>query len=295
MAGKVVFAILPKAGLGNKLYVWAKATVFAEVNHADVVTWGWVQPSLGPFLRGERSKRLYIRQFRQSEISDLFVLIKKTWLKDQIIDPPLIKVSDDIFENTTYCFKGLKKGIPDDSFGELKLFRAYIKVQLQRILSADVEKALAKAESPVVGIHVRRGDFAFTPWLTPLEYFQKRVSQIREASGKCLPVTIFSDGSDNELAPLLDMPRVKRASTNPEIVDILLLSRSQVLVTCPASTFSNWAAFLSGGVIIRDYLFPHKPARPQEVNKTSFEGIPGEDTSDWPALLLENLARIEYP
>ena len=101
MAGKVVFAILPKAGLGNKLYVWAKATVFAEVNHADVVTWGWVQPSLGPFLRGERSKRLYIRQFRQSEISDLFVLIKKTWLKDQIIDPPLIKVSDDIFENTT--------------------------------------------------------------------------------------------------------------------------------------------------------------------------------------------------
>lgn len=293
MTEKVTFALLPKAGLGNKLYVWAKAAIFAKINHTILITWGWTQLSLGPFFRKEKSKRLYLMQFK-IQIFDLLTLLKIRGFKNHVIDPPLIKFDEQSFESTAYCFKGVKKGIPDDSFREIKPFQNYIKVELQKMLTKDVKEALSGAESPIVGIHIRRGDFAFTPWLTPLVYFNKRINQIREVSGKCLPVTIFSDGTDEDLASLLDMPEVRRASTNFEIVDILLLSRSQVLVTCPASTFSNWSAFLSDGIIVRDYLFPHKNARPQKINKIFFEGIPGDDINDWPDLLVQNLRNVKY-
>jgi hypothetical protein len=293
MSEKIVLAILPKAGLGNKLYVWAKATVFSYLNQTELITFGWTQPSLGPFFRREKSKRLYLGQFKNPKYFDLSTLLQYWIFAERITDPDLVIKANDFNKNELILFKGLRKGIPDDSFRDLKPFRFYLKDKLQDMLTPKVKNLLSESSTPVIGIHVRRGDFRQTSWMTSLDYFCGRTSQIRYAAGKCLPVTVFSDGSDDELAPLLDMPGVKRAPSNPEIVDMLLLSRSKVLVTCPASTFSNWAAFLSDGVVIRDYLFPHKDARPQEINQIFFEGIPGDDVGSWPTLLLQNLRNLK--
>lgn len=290
---KLVLAILPKAGLGNKLYVWAQAQAFADLNQLRVLTLGWTRPSLGPLMRRERSSRLYMGQFRSPDVEDFFLLTQSVLLSKSIKNPSLETLSKGYSENQLFIFKGTPKVNPDNSFQDLKPFRESLKLGLCNILSAQIKKKLQENKHPVVGLHVRRGDFASTPWITPLDYFLNRVSQIRQVAGACLPVTVFSDGTDDELSPLLDMPEVKRAPSNPEIVDILLLSRSRILVTCPASTFSNWAAFLSDGIIIRDYLFPHKDARPQEINETFFEGIPGEDVGSWPALLIQNLRKLE--
>ena len=48
-----VVAALPNAGLANKLFVWAKARVFGEVNGLPVHTIGWSYPKIGPLLRGD--------------------------------------------------------------------------------------------------------------------------------------------------------------------------------------------------------------------------------------------------
>ena len=69
-----VVAVLPNAGLANKLFVWAKAQVFAEVNRLPVYTIGWSYPKIGPLLRGERSMRMYARYFERSSPRALFAL-----------------------------------------------------------------------------------------------------------------------------------------------------------------------------------------------------------------------------
>src|SRR5262249_52692787 len=60
MPGRVV-ALLPNAGLGNKLFVWARAEVFAMLNDMPNDTMGWTWPKIGPILRSERSLRMYGR------------------------------------------------------------------------------------------------------------------------------------------------------------------------------------------------------------------------------------------
>lgn len=60
------FAKLPRAGLGNMLFVWARAEVFAYLNQIPVFTSSWTQPRLGPTLRREKGKRIYWRYFRKT-------------------------------------------------------------------------------------------------------------------------------------------------------------------------------------------------------------------------------------
>jgi hypothetical protein len=55
----VVVADLPRAGLGNILFVWAKALIFSRLNNLPLEIIGWDKFKLGPWLRGERSKRDY--------------------------------------------------------------------------------------------------------------------------------------------------------------------------------------------------------------------------------------------
>jgi hypothetical protein len=63
MLGRVV-ALLPNVGLANKLFVWAKAEVFAMLNDMPNDTMGWTWPKIGPTLCGERSLRMYGRYIR---------------------------------------------------------------------------------------------------------------------------------------------------------------------------------------------------------------------------------------
>lgn len=45
----IVWAKLPRAGLGNKLLVWADAYIFAHNNNLRLFTTGWFTIYLGPF------------------------------------------------------------------------------------------------------------------------------------------------------------------------------------------------------------------------------------------------------
>jgi len=291
----LVLVLLPKSGLGNKLYVWAQAYSFAYLNQLKVLEFGWTQPSLGSIIRRERSIRLYLGQFRSPKIEDLLLLLKNSLKSKPFINPPLELFPEKIYRNQLFIFQGLANLDtlkPDNSFEQLKSLRDFLKISLFQRISDRMKKKLQKTIPTLIGIHVRRGDFASTPWLTSLDYFIGRIKQIREVAANCLPVTIFSDGTDEELAPLLDMPKVQRADPNPDIVDLLLLSQSKILVTSPASTFSNWAAFFSQGVVIRDHLFPHKSARPDSFNEIMFEGIPSENINEWPKLLIRNLQQL---
>ena len=288
---KIVIAKLPKAGLGNKLYIWAKAAIFSQVNNCNYYALGWTRPSLGSFLRKEKSNRLYLGQFCHQGIGIYFKLITKYLTSKPVIEPNLNKFPQD--ENNLFVFNKIT-GVPDDSFKDFLAFRGYLKSEIRRIITNKVREIIFNSPVPIIGIHVRRGDFKFTPWLTPIEYFRFRLIQIRQVAGIDLPATIFSDGSIEELSPLLNLPNVILVSNNPEIVDMILLSLSRILITCPASTFSNWASFLSedSNIIIRSPLFIHKPVREPEVNAKYYEGVVGDDISEWSETLIKNIKNI---
>jgi hypothetical protein len=55
----IVICKLPKAGLGNQLFPLMKAYVFAHINHLPVTIVNYRQLRLGPWLRGEKNKRIY--------------------------------------------------------------------------------------------------------------------------------------------------------------------------------------------------------------------------------------------
>ncbi|MDP5015756.1 MAG: hypothetical protein NWQ43_00310, partial [Dolichospermum sp.] len=50
---------MPRSGLGNMLLVWARAILFAEFNGLPVLSPNWNEVRIGPWLRGERTKRYY--------------------------------------------------------------------------------------------------------------------------------------------------------------------------------------------------------------------------------------------
>ena len=60
----MVVCKLPSAGLGNQLFPLMHAMVFAELNNLPLTVTGYHRIKIGPYLRGEKSKRSYKGYFK---------------------------------------------------------------------------------------------------------------------------------------------------------------------------------------------------------------------------------------
>jgi hypothetical protein len=187
---------------------------------------------IGPWLRGERYKRYYGGDFTNNGYVKGF---RKWWLlhfhKEDIV---------------------IEQGMEDFFLPFLK-DQAIVRRALYSIINSEIVRCIdeiADAEvNGYIGVHVRRGDFAKAGCKTDDEWFLKAVSaaiELDDAKG-CSSIRIFSDGYPEEL----DFLRQEFKSKNiiimpkaPAIQDILMLSRSKVLVCSPRSTFSMWGVFL---------------------------------------------------
>jgi hypothetical protein len=69
------------------------------------------------------------------------------------------------------------------------------------------------------------------------------IEEVRAAAGKNLKAYIFSDGRDEELAPVLALPNVERITFGTSIGDIIGLSRTDLFIAS-GSSFSMWARYL---------------------------------------------------
>lgn len=286
-----VWAKLPQAGLANMLFVWARALAFARINDGELFVSSWTNFRLGPFVRGDRSKRLYLGTFNRAPLRSKLRLLVLRVTRTTIYDPPLATVSENSANARLYVFDGLV-GDPKDPFRDLMPYRTAIASGFSELLSNRVRAGIDALAKPVIGLHVRRGDFKGTDWLTPIEHFCERLRSIRAVAGRMLPAIVFSDGSDEELAPLLAMPAVRRAPRQSDVLDLIQLSKSQVIVPSRGSTFSMLAGFLSEAVIIRDPEWNHGDSRPPEINARHFEGGPAMDSAYWPDLLVQNLMEL---
>lgn len=260
-----VYPKLGRTGLGNMLFPWARAELFRDLHGVAMLAPMWTKPRLGTFLRRERDSRLYLKQFRDGHyVSGL--------RRELVLRRGRIAVFDSVLPNLEEAVgacEALSGHGPkvvamtrwaDWFTPELRARRSFIIDRLLSIVRPEIRAFVDRCAPPVIGLHVRRGDkVALQPQYTadgnppldshfvpPVSWFARAVQSIRRAVGEPLAATVFSDGHDEELTELLELPGVQRAPRSPAIADILMLSRSGVLVTSATSSFSGWAAFLGG-------------------------------------------------
>ena len=288
-------ASLPNAGLGNKLFVWAKARIFSQMTGLPLAVTGWTQLQLGSFIRGG-DLRLYLNYFKRvdevgrrsrARAQKSFVVVREPSLCSAGVDRT----------RTIYEFSDVPPW--SDYFGDLRDFRDGVRDSLLSILTEARKEELSRCKSPVVCVQVRMGDFrqlrtgenfaSVGGTRTPMEYFKRIIDGVREIHGSILPVEVVSDGSAADLAELLSMPGVVMAPKRSKIADILVMARSQVLVPSAGSTFGYWAGFLGESAIVHHPDHFHNPIRPESMNRSRFEGCLVGSPADWPPLFRENI------
>jgi hypothetical protein len=235
---KYTFVKLPRAGLGNKLLVWAMGYIHAKDSGSFFCYSSWFYFNIGPWIRREKSKRLYFfsfkfRTFRNVILSFFFYNFLKYL-------PPK-------FKKNFICFHK----IPDfDSFYTLYFNRRFeIRDAIISILSFRTNQVLRKLVPPDIGVHVRRGDFKYGSPFTDISFFVEKILEIRDAYGADLSVIVFTDGTFDEIKKILTLKNVSISSNGEDILDLFQLSTSKFCILSKGSSFSFWASFFSTGKV----------------------------------------------
>lgn len=272
-----VYARLPHAGLGNMLFVWAKAYIFAKEKKVPLITSSWSKFRPRHWFK-YLDKRLYWNTFKSSSMVDILRCELALAIKQNVIIEPCIK-NQQRFETAVFS------QVPHwrDYFKDIKPFRKDILSGFSGLLTPDVKLKLNQLEKPCIGIHIRCGDFSQpNPNIsfsrqglvrTPLHYFIDTIHQIRSIANATLPVTVFSNGTDHEINHVLSLPKVQRAKPQVDVLDLLQMAQSQILILSASSTFGMWAGFLGEMPILHHPDHFHATIRPPEIQEHIFEGI----------------------
>lgn len=242
----VVYARIPKSGLGNCMLVWAHALVFAKMNNLELVTGRWQKFRWGAILRGERKKRFYGGYFKETSLMQLFRFRISTVFHKKYYDPDFKIWTEK--GNSLFIFTKIS---PDRNlFLRLRPYEKFIQKSIIDILTEGLRKKYEKLSRPEIAIHVRRGDFKIANPITTEKFFISAINEIRQRTNSELSVTVFTDADANEIPEILSMPRVTLSANKEDLLDILQMSKSKYLVLSRSSTFSYWAAFLSNATVI---------------------------------------------
>ncbi len=280
----IVICQLPKAGLGNQLFPLLKAAVFARLNDLPLLVTGYHQLKIGPWLRGEKTKRNYHGYFlfEKSMIGEYIDRLKLYQYRkyDLVKEPVVKKLEGGSKEKRQFVFSEIPHW--SDYFAGLKEHRSLAISLFHELINPAVIRSTIRGHRPSVGVHIRMGDFrklkagenfaSVGAVRTPEIYFVDIIKAIREILGLPLPVTVFTDGYRSEFETLFTMQDVHLEEGNKDIEDLLLLSQSQFIVASAGSTFSYWAGFLSNSPLILHPDHLHASIRPEEVNRLVYEG-----------------------
>lgn len=265
---------LSRYGLGNLLFPWARCFLWCRENNLPMIAPRWTQIRIGPYLRRERDKRNYQRLFEHhgyiSGIRRAALLTSTPKIdeehKDSALETTARKRQIVVFSEMATMFDPLR--------GHSQALR----VEINRITRSQFIPQSRK-DTPYIGIHVRRGDFAapkteadlregHTSLRIPLTWYIAALTKLRDSIEGWAPALVFSDGTEKELADLLALPDVTLQRGNAAITDLLALANSRAIVAS-GSTFSMWASFLSQAPTI---WFPGQ--RKQLVSEMAHDGAP---------------------
>ncbi|MCX6186517.1 MAG: alpha-1,2-fucosyltransferase [Bacteroidetes bacterium] len=243
--------------MGNKLFPWSRAIVIADKLEYDLIDPVWFSPRGAGITRGGIN---YAKS------------LGKIWLlknfKNREKDVSYFKNFDlfhskfSLVGNLDEAFKVMQlEGNVNLMFGwntchnfeDLYDYRSLIFTNLNKITR---NRSLARIEkfrkNEFIGLNIRTGkDFIKKGsekrgyYLTEIDWFVKALNISRELYGK-LPALVISDGGEKELEKILKLPDVSLLHSSNAIEDLLVLTKSKVLLGSGNSSFSAWASFLGG-------------------------------------------------
>lgn len=243
-------------GLGNKLFSWSRAKIFAAQHSWLMLQYFWFSPRGAAISRGGID---FKRALKKIWLFDNFVKDKKeiAWLeyyfryKDNL---KIIKV-DNLFEAKDYAdYKEVHlqfKWDKSHNFLDLQGYSKNILDNLYSLVSYSDQRFISKyANQDFIGINVRSGNDFIEPdsekdghRKTSLQWFEEGLEKIRDKYSK-LPVLIISDGGPKQLSSLLKLENVSLLDSTSAIADLLILTKAKILLGSGNSTFSAWASFL---------------------------------------------------
>src|SRR5256714_2999631 len=158
-ASSFCYAQLPRAGLGNMLLVWARAQAFAHLNDIELIVASWGGVKVGPILRRERQSRFYFGYFKKNGNRNFLRRERILRTYQWIVEPEIERLSNRHNDAAGNLF--VFNQIPHwaDYFKGIKEHRKLILNRLYSMLEEKHREELAGLESPVIGLHVRMGDF----------------------------------------------------------------------------------------------------------------------------------------
>jgi hypothetical protein len=243
-------------GLGNLLLPWARSIVASKKYNLRQVSPTWPQIKAGPILRREKDFRTYHDFFSLS--SDQVKGFRKMYLLSSLKKIPesnLCKIDfsnvNSYLEDAIVVFQGMDINKPFDG---LLMHHTLIADELFSMTKRKHKKGLDFDFRNSISVHVRFGDFSSVKnsqslsdgrrnSRIPISWYIHKIQIIRQSLDLKIPVYIFSDGQDNEMLELLNLPNVQRITFGSSIADLIALSRSKILIAS-GSTFSMWASYL---------------------------------------------------
>ena len=241
------------AGIGNCLYAYFHAVVIAKEISGRVIAPTWSSVKVGPLLRRERSLRRYGTMFRAhpDEIHGFLKAIRLAllWPKHKSIE---IRVG----QGVRAAVNGLTVvRVPSHefTFGGLHQHRNMIRSRLLEILTNPPMETPKWGAGGYAAAHIRLGDFVTAPTSNfrqtfrdgeriPLTWYERVIRRVRTTFPE-IPVYIFSDGREHELAGVTKIEGVSLQREPNDVADLLSLAQARLLIGSN-STFSRWAAFL---------------------------------------------------
>ena len=244
------------AGLGNLLFTWSRVIAASEKYNAKLIWPTWPSIKVGPWLRHEKDKRSYIGLFsNKTGMCSGFKKYAKLCIGRKIHTKNLDDIDwTKLGENDIVIYDDFKlaPGVFQMNFNGTREYRDRIAEIIYANLGRKGKKALDFDGTSAIGVHVRLGDFSKTTsaldtgknnMRIQISWYVAIVNKLRDAAGWNVPVYVFSDGTDEELAELTALPSVRRLTFGNSIGDIVGLSRFPVMISS-GSSFSLWARFL---------------------------------------------------
>ncbi len=225
-------------GLANMMFVAARAYCLHKKYNIPMLAPTWRKLSIGPYLRHESDKRNYFGLFRTYGIGGL----RKLWLMHHVTHEENRLEEFWVSKyNTVLRVAGLGHYFQD--LDQQLTHEYFWKIAKNSIR----EWVMQRDYSNTIAMHVRLGDYD-SKQRTALDWYKQVVEVINEINDK-VEILVFSDGTDEELASLLALPHVKRATGGNALGDILAISQCR-LVVASDSTFSAMGAFIGNAPII---------------------------------------------
>lgn len=257
--------------------------LYAKLNSLDYKYINFNFLNIGPYLRSEKSKRKYssILNLNSNPFQNIFIYTKFYLLtpkKYLIKNPTNIRSNHNLYN----IFVFDKSTHFSDYFIFLKDYRKIVIQLFFNLLNNEINYRYNELSTPYIGVHIRRGDFLQFQsdehfknngnTKTPDFYFIDLINSIRKYTNLIIPVKIFSDGYKAELQNILSLESIELVENNNDMLDLLHLSKSQLIITSAGSTFSYWASFLSNATVLihKDHI--HNDLRDALTNSIHYEG-----------------------